>query len=109
MEDNNIYAKKFYKCGICEKTYESIQDRMNCEMTCIKKQKEEEARLAKEKLQAEKDARCIDASNALDNAFNLVSQYIKDYGSFQYNGKVKDLNNLNLDYFPSKLWHHFWL
>ena len=108
MKENDIYAKKFYKCGICEKTYETIKERSNCEVACIKRQKEEEARLAKEKLQAEKDARCVDASNALDKAFDAVNQYIKDYGSFQYKGKIKELNDMNMDYFPSRLWHHFW-
>ena len=42
MEDNKMYVKPQYKCGICGQTYDSVQERMNCEMTCIKKQQEEE-------------------------------------------------------------------
>lgn len=108
MEDNKMYNKPMYKCAICGEIYDSVQDRMNCEMTCVKKQHEEEKKAAEAALQAEKDHRLAEASAALDNALTLVNKCVEDYGSFQYTGKLKDLDMLNMDFFPSKLWHHFW-
>lgn len=109
MENKDkTYKTRTYKCGICGETYDSIQQRMNCEMTCFKKQQEEEKRLAAEKLRVEKVARFEEASKALENALTLVNKCVEDYGTFQYSGKLKDLEALNLDFFPSKLWHHFW-
>lgn len=107
-DENKIYTKPQYKCAICGKIYDDVQSRMNCEMSCIKRQKEEEKAAAEAKKKAEKSARCTEVSEALDNAYKLMNDYIKDYGSYQYNGKLKDLDSLNLDFFPSKLWHHFW-
>ena len=104
MTDN----KQLYKCAICCSEYETIQDRANCETACVKKVLEEEKKAAAAKLEAEKDERFIEASAALDNAFALVNKCVEDYGSFQYVGKVINLDMLNMDFFPSKLWHHFW-
>ena len=97
-----------YKCAICGEIYHTVQDRMQCEMQCIKKQQEEEKKAAEEKKKAEKDTREQEVNAALDNAYSLVDKYIEDYGSFTYNGKYKGLEMLNMDFFPSKLWHHFW-
>lgn len=108
MEENKIYNKPMYKCAICGEIYNSVQERMNCEMTCWKKQEEEAKKAAEAKKNAEKDARFEEASKALDNAFALVNKCVEDYGTFKYNGKLKDLDLLNMDFFPSKLWHHFW-
>lgn len=108
MEDNKMYAKPQYKCAICGKIYDDVQDRINCEMACLKRQKEEEKKAAEAKKNAEKDADFTEASSAIDNAYALINKCIEKYGTFKYNGKVKDLDTLNLDFFPSKLWHHFW-
>lgn len=107
-KDNNMYIKQQYKCAICEKIYDDVQSRMNCEMACLKKQYEAEKRAAEEKKKAERDARFKEVNEALDNAYNLVNKYVEDYGSFSYGGKYKGLDMLNMDYFPAKLWHHFW-
>lgn len=107
-DENKMYAKPQYKCAICGEIYDDVQDRMNCEMKCLKKKQEEEKAAAEAKKKAEKDARFSEASAALDNALTLVNKCIEDYGSFQYSGKLKDLDLVNMDFFPSKLWHHFW-
>ena len=98
-----------YECAICGKKYESIQERANCELTCAKKQKEEEEAAAYAKKKAEQEARQSEVSAALDNVYALINKYVEDYGSFIYNGKYKGLDMLNMDFFPSKLWHHFWI
>ena len=100
--------KQQYKCAICDSIYESVQERMSCEMACVKKQQEAEKKAAEKKMKEEKDARQKEVSAALDNAYALISKYVEDYGSFEYKGKYKGLDMLNLDFFPSKLWHHFW-
>lgn len=106
MENNN--CKPIYKCGICGKEYQTVQDRTNCELKCYTKQQAQEKMAAEAKKNEEKNARFSEASAALDNALTLVNKCVEDYGTFQYNGKIKDLNLSNFDFFPSKLWHHFW-
>ena len=103
MEENKIY-----KCGICGKKHDTVQSRMACEMTCYKRQQEEEKRLAEAKKNAEKEVRFTEASTALDKALKLVNGCVKDFGTFKYTGDLKDLELLNMDFFPIKLWHHFW-
>lgn len=106
--EDKIYTKPQYKCAICGKIYDNVQERMNCEMACLKKQQEEAKKAAEAKKNAERDTDFTEASNAIDNAYTLVNKCIEKHGSFRYNGKLKDLDALNLDFFPSKLWHHFW-
>lgn len=105
---NNMNNDAVYYCGVCGKGYKDIESRNNCEMACLKRQKEEEKKAAEAKKNAEKDADFTEASSAIDNADALINKCIEKYGTFKYNGKVKDLDALNLDFFPSKLWHHFW-
>lgn len=107
MEENKTFIKPAYKCGICDKEYSSVQERMNCEMTCIIKQKEAEKAAAEAKKKAEKDKRFAEASSAIDHAFALVNKCVEDYGSFSYNGKLKDAKEPITNYFPSRIWHRF--
>ena len=105
MDKNN---KMVYKCAICGKVYDKIEDRIKCEQECLRKQQEEEKAAAEAKKKAEKETDFVEASKAIDNAYTLVKKCVEDYGMFKYSGKLKDLDALNLDFFPSKLWHHFW-
>ena len=107
-EENKMYPKPQYKCAICGEIYDDVQNRMNCEMKCLKKQQEEEKKAAEDKKRAEKDIRQKEVTVALDNAFTLVNKFIEDYGSYKYDGKLNALEARNMDFFPSKLWHHFW-
>lgn len=97
-----------YKCGICGASFSDVMSRNKCEMTCIKKQQEEAKAAAEAKKKAEKEARQHEVSAALDNVYALINKYVEDYGAFEYTGKYKGLDMLNMDFFPSKLWHHFW-
>ena len=105
-KNNEIKAQ--YTCGVCNTAYDTIEKRAWCELECIKKKETAEKAAAKAKKQAEKDNRQQEVTSALDNAFALMNKFIEDYGSYHYNGKIKDLDMANLDFFPSKLWHHFW-
>ena len=99
---------KQYRCEICGKAYDSISERANCELACFTKIQEEAKAAAEAKYQKEKDGRFAEASAALDNALALVNKCVEDYGSFKYTGTIKDMDLVNMDFFPSKLWHHFW-
>lgn len=101
---NNV----IYKCGICGREYDDIRERISCETACLKRQDEEKKRAEETKKKAEKDARNKEVTEALDNAYKLLNKYIEDYGHYSYSGNLKDLNLANMDYFPIKLWHHFW-
>lgn len=107
-EENKMYATPKYKCGICGEIYDSIEERMNCESKCLKKQKEEERKAAEAKKKAEKEARQTEVNKALEDAYALLNKFVDDYGSYTYSGKLDDVSMLNMDYFPIKLWHHFW-
>lgn len=105
MEENNkIYGKLAYKCGICDKEYSSVLERAHCEIECAKRA-EEEARKAEEaKRLAEKAMRKEAVDEAFDNLNRLITEYINDYGHYEYD-EGGDTTNF---YWPTKLWHHFW-
>lgn len=102
--ENRNCSKPTYTCGICGSEYESIQQRANCEMSCIRKQKEDEKRALEAKRKAEKTTRKAEVDAALKNFAKLAEAYAKDYGSYEYDGDA--IPNMP---WPSKLWHHFWL
>lgn len=106
MENNNkIYCKPTtYRCGICGAEYHTVAERMKCEQACVKRQEEEAKRLLEEKKKAEQEARRTEVTKAIDDACDLLSKYMKDYGMYNYDGK--SLNILN-DILPSKFLHHF--
>ena len=102
MEENTVERKVRYKCGICGKNHFSVYDRMNCEMSCIKKQQEEERKAAEAKKIAEQNMRKEAVDEAIKRAVKLHNDYVKDYGHYEYEGEL--IENIFL---PSKLWHHF--
>ena len=105
--ENKMYCKPVYKCGICGKEYPSIAERMKCEQACLKQQEEEAKKAAEAKKKTDKDVRKKEVDEAIKHAAKLLDDYIKDYGKFEYesdDGKDK----ATLDYFwPGKLWHFF--
>lgn len=76
--------KETYKCGICGSEYKHIQERMECELSCFEKQKEQARKVAEEKAAAEKKSRQAEVDAAIAKAENLLEKFIKDYGSYQY-------------------------
>lgn len=100
MNENKMYAKQAFKCGICGKEYFNVQDRANCELNCYKKQQEEAKKAAEVKKLAEKAARKKEVDDALDKAMQLRNAYIKDYGCYVYDNN--DVHNeFNIDNYPS--------
>ena len=105
MEDNKMYCKPIYKCGICGKEYPSIAERMKCEQSCLKQQEEEAKKAAEAKKRAEKESRRAEVTNAIEHAKDLLEKYIADYEYYSYNGK--ESSDPFEAFWPSKLWHHF--
>lgn len=103
--EDKIYTNPKYKCAICGKIYDNVQERMNCEMACLKKQQEEAKKAAEAKKQAEKDDRAAEVTQAIEHAAELLNKYISDFGSYSYDGKkLKDTSDF---FWPSRLWHYF--
>ena len=103
--EDKIYTKPQYKCAICGKIYDNVQERINCEMACLKKQQEEAKKAAEAKKKAEKDTRKKEVTMAIEHASELLNEYIKDYGSYSYDGKK--LNDTSNFFWPSRLWNYF--
>lgn len=82
--ENKMYTKQVFKCGICGKEYFNVQDRANCELNCYKKQQEEAKKVAEAKKLAEKTARKKEVDDAFYNAMRLKNAYMKDYGHYSY-------------------------
>lgn len=100
---NNINNEKIYKCAICGKEYETIEDRSKCEIACIEKVKAKAEAEKKKRLEEEKNVRKADIEKKYIELNELVKSFIKDYGSI----KIHSTNPI--DSFPtlSKLFD-FW-
>ena len=83
--------RKTYKCSICGKEHPSVCDRANCELACWKVHEELAKQAAEKKKKAEEIASTAAVTKALDEAYDLLQQHIKQYGNFKYDGKVGEL------------------
>ena len=101
-EKNNFYYRPAYKCGICGSEFASVQERMNCEMACVKKQIEEEKKATELKKKEEQKARKAEVDEAFKNLQRLFAEYVKDYGHYEYCDEDENC------YWPSRVWHRFW-
>lgn len=105
--ENKMYCKPIYKCGICGKEHDDILDRAKCEMQCVKKQEEEAKKAAEAKKKEEYEARQKEVTEAIDHTVELFNEFIKDYRTYHYDGKFKNLNILNMYDIPTKLLSYF--
>ena len=86
---DKMYARKAFKCSICNKEYEDAMDRARCELACGKKQEEEAKKAAEAKKKEEQAARKLKVDEAYyhadklyDEADKLRDEYVKDYGVY---------------------------
>lgn len=70
-----------YKCGICGKEYENIEDRIACETKCLHDRKVAEEKCKQMKLEKEKETRRKEVQMAWDHYSDLLKAFIEDYGS----------------------------
>jgi len=104
--ENKMYNKPLYKCGVCGEIYESIQERVNCETKCLKKQQEEEKKAAEAEKEAKKETRAKEVDEAIDRALELLQAYLKDYGSYKTNRK-EEVSFRLADFWPKKYWDYY--
>lgn len=71
-----------YKCEICGKSYENLEDRIYCETKCFEERKVAEEKLKQEKLNAERETRRVEVEEAQANYLKLLKEYVDDYGIF---------------------------
>lgn len=114
MENNKFYNRPAYKCGICDKIYDSIAERMHCEQTCLAKQEVEAKKAAEAKKQEEKSTRKAEvdlavkqANEASDHAEELIRAFIRDYGRYDFSDKITTMENDR--FWLDKLSHYFWI
>lgn len=94
-----------FKCGICGKEYESVEERMKCETECVKDLKIKEEELAKKKLEEEREAREKVIAEKYDEVKKLMHEYIKDYGVLKLTSDCCDIfDNLNLSNLNGGWW-----
>lgn len=101
---NNIYHAPAYICGICGAEHQSVLDRARCEIACTEKIEAEEKALAEAKKKEEQTARKAEVDAAFENLHRLMTEYVKDYGHYEYSDGGEDTNF----HWPSRVWHRFW-
>lgn len=94
VKDVNI-PKKMYKCAVCGKIYDNIQDRMNCERKCIEEVKAKNEELLKAKREQEKLDMEKDINNAANKYYEMLNNYIDKYKTYP---KVTIKNNFRRSY-----------
>lgn len=99
--ENNVYCKFTYKCGVCGKEHPNVLDRAKCEIACTEKAEKEAKKAAELKKKEEQKVRKAEVDLALENLHKLVSAYIKDYGHYEYSDGGENTNF----YWPSRTWH----
>ena len=90
-----------YYCGICNKYYDNIEDRMACEYKCYEKRKTAEEEKRKNELAEAKKARKEEVDAAYRNYLELRSAYLKDYGHYTFSF-LRNGENESSD------WEDFW-
>ena len=75
--------KATYRCAICGKSYDTIDERVTCETKCLAARKKAQEELEKKKLEEEKTTRKAEIEKKFKELSNLVNDYCKDYGSLQ--------------------------
>lgn len=107
MSENNMCVKPQYKCAICGKIYDDVQDRTHCEMKCFQKLQEEEKAAIAAKKKEEKETRRTEVSQAIEHAMELLKKYTDDYGSFEFYNELNEASDNQKLFWPSRLMHHF--
>lgn len=77
--EKKMCTKPQYKCGICGEIYESISERAQCELNCLKKQEEEAKKIAAAKKKEEQEARWAEVEMVRKHYNELYGAYMKDY------------------------------
>lgn len=74
--------KSVYRCAICGKSYDTIEERSACETKCLSDRAEAERKRKEEELRKTKENRKKEVDMAWDHYNELRNEYLKDYGSY---------------------------
>lgn len=99
--ENQMFAKPMYKCGICDKMFDNVVDRANCELACAKRVEEEAKKAAEAKKMEEQKMRKAEVDAAVSIAFDLMDKYIEDFDHYEFKPETKHCDEDLLD---SLLW-----
>ena len=75
--------ERIYECGICGKEFSNVVDRIDCETTCLAKQREAEEIARKQKLEEEKETRRAVIEEKCEEVLRLMRSYMRDYGTIK--------------------------
>lgn len=89
---DKMYARKAFKCSICDKEYENAMDRARCELACGKKQEEEAKKAAEAKKKEMKLTDEAKVDEAFATAYKLRDEFVKKYGAYAYVNKDRVTN-----------------
>lgn len=100
----NEMKNAFYTCPYCKEEYSEPADLAHCILSCEEKKRIEEEKLKKEQLAAEKEIRMKEIEEAEKHYRELLTAFVKDYGSYSATRDYTDDDNL---LFSVKPWRWF--
>jgi hypothetical protein len=81
-----------YQCAICGKNYNTIEERIKCESTCLAEHKAAEEKKQREILETEKQTRYDHIKGLLSEVNDEIKSYLDDYGTFRIDTNYYYLN-----------------
>ena len=76
--------KTTYRCAICDKAYDTIDERVSCETKCLAARKKAQAELEKKRLEEKKTTRKAEIEKKYKELSALVKDYCKELGESRY-------------------------
>ena len=74
-----------YECAVCGKSYETVEERVECESKCVveRKEAEEERKLNELKMKEHESVEAI--NEALANTESMIREHFKQYSNLSLN------------------------
>lgn len=72
--------KVVYRCAICNKGHDTIEERIACETKCLKERNEAEEKREQIILEREKNVRMQEIRETYDRYLYMLEEYVCDYG-----------------------------
>ena len=99
----NEMNNAFYTCPYCNEEYTEPSDLAHCILSCEEKKRVEEEKIKQEQLAAEKEFRKNEIEEAEKHYRKLLTDFIKDYGSYSTTRDYTDDDNLLFHVKPWRL------
>lgn len=89
----NINEKKtVYCCGICNKEFDSVQERNVHEQKCLAEKASQEAEQKKKALEAEREHRKMEIEAKEKELIELQRKFMEDYGYYPSSPRTPGMN-----------------